>query len=338
MNKIYRVIWSHVRRCYVAVHEGASAHGNTASSRARPTSAVNDAISCQRPAAFALTATAALFLHAGSVFAADLPKGGEIVAGSGSISQAGTTMTITQDTAKMAANWESFSIGQDYAVHFVQPSASAVALNRVIGSDVSVIQGALRANGQVFLLNPNGVLFTPSAQVDTGSLVASTLELANEDFLAGNYRFQGGSSSSVVNQGSITAAEGGTVALIAAKIENTGSILAQQGRVLLGAGSQVTLDLGGPVKLQVEQSAVDALISNGGAIQADGGTVLLTAKAAQDLASTVINSDGIIEARTLDTGEQGEIVLLGEQGTVEVAGSIDVSSASGQGGKAARRS
>ena len=97
----------------------------------------------------------------------------------------------------MAIDWQSFSIGKGNTVNFVQPSASAVALNRVLGSDVSVIQGALNANGQVFLINPNGVLFSPSAQVNVGSLVASTLSISNADFMAGNYRFEGSSSNAI---------------------------------------------------------------------------------------------------------------------------------------------
>src|SRR5690606_12824525 len=225
-----------------------------------------------------------------------------------------------------------FSIGKNNSVTFHQPSASAVALNRVLGPDVSVIQGALNANGQVFLVNPNGVLFTPTAQVNVGGLVASALHLSKEDLPAGNYRFEGDSGNPVINRGSINAAHGGTIALIAANIENTGNITAQGGNVLLGAGSKVTLDLGGPVKLEVEEGALDALVKNGGAIRADGGTILLTAKAAEDLASTVINNDGIIEAQSLVAGERGEIVLLGENGAVDVAGTLDVSGE--RGGKA----
>jgi hypothetical protein len=115
--------------------------------------------------------------------------------------------------------------------------------------------------------------------------------------------------------------------LIAARIENTGSIEAPQGNVLMGAGKTVTLDLGGPVKLQVDEGALNALIEQGGAIRADGGLVYLTAKAAGDLASAVINHTGIAEAKSLTTGENGEIFLMGdmERGTVNVAGTLDAS-------------
>jgi filamentous hemagglutinin family protein len=307
MNHTYRLIWSDVHQVFVAVAEIARARGKRASS--------------------AVIASSLIAVLPAPTFAADLPTGGQIVAGQGTITQSGTTMTITQSTDKLAANWQSFSIGRGHAVNFVQPSSSAVALNRVLGSDVSVIQGALTANGQVFLVNPNGVLFTPTAQVNVGSLIASTQQISTEDFMAGRYRFSGASDATIRNEGQITAASGGTVALIAARIENTGAIEAPQGNVLMGAGKTVTLDLGGPVKLQVDEGALNALIEQGGAIKADGGLVYLTAKAAGDLASAVINHTGITEAKRLATGENGEIFLMGDMahGTVNVAGTLDAS-------------
>ncbi len=262
---------------------------------------------------------------------AALPTGGSVEAGSGSISQNGNAMTINQGSDRLAINWNSFSIGAGNSVTFNQPNSSSVALNRVLGSEVSVIQGALNANGQVFLVNPNGVLFSPTAQVNVGSIVASTLNISAADFMAGNYRFEGHSSNAIINQGNIQAANGGSIALIAAQIINTGNLTANGGNVLLGAGSRVTLDLGGPVKLDVEEAAIDALIEQGGTIRADGGRIYLTAKAAGDLARTVINHTGITEARTLSTGDKGEIVLLGDMDNdrIQVAGTLDASAPHG---------
>lgn len=269
-----------------------------------------------------------------SAIASGLPTAGQVIAGSGSISESGNTLTVTQTSATMAADWQSFSIDQGNTVNFVQPSASAVALNRVMGADVSVIQGALNANGQVFLVNPNGVLFTPTAQVNVGALVASSLELSTEDFLAGNYRFSGNSTAGVINQGDIKTTAGGMVALIAARIENTGSITAPEGKVLMGAGRKVRLDLGGPVKIQVEEGALNTLIEQGGAIRADGGLVYLTAKAAGDLASSVINHTGLTQARGIATNQQGEIYLMGDmvQGSLQVAGTLDAAAHEGKAG------
>ena len=317
MNHTYRVIWNDALGAWQAIGECGPARGKTKSKRLRVLALVIGALAIP-----------------GGIEAAELPAGGEITAGMGLMHQSGSNLTITQDSSRLAIDWQSFSIGEGASVRFNQPSSDAVALNRVLGSDVSVIQGALDANGQVFLINPNGVLFTSTARVNAGGLVSSTLDLSKEDFLAGRYRFDGESENRVINRGSITTANGGTVALLAAKVENTGRIVAPQGQVMLGAGNTVTLDLGGPARLQVEQGAVDALIENGGAIRADGGTVLLTAKAAEDVAGMVINNTGILEARTSAIGEDGSIVLLGERGTVAVAGSIDVSAGAGAGGKA----
>ena len=322
MNRFFRVIWNSALGLWQAVSEIAHARGKGRS---------------VTTAASSVVAGILVFSH-GVAFAAPLPESGSISAGQGSISQSGTTMNIVQGSDKLIVDWKSFSIDQGHTVNFLQPSATSVALNRVWGSDVSEIRGALNANGMVFLLNPNGVLFSSSAQVNVGGLVASTLALGNNDFLAGNYRFTGTSSNAIINEGSIKAIGNGdgkgTIALIAARISNAGELYAKGGNVLLGAGDDVLLDLGGPVKLEVERGAVDALIANGGAIRADGGTVLLTAKGAGDLAGTVINNSGIIEARTLETGESGKILLLGdmENDRIEVAGTLDASAPAGGNG------
>jgi large exoprotein involved in heme utilization and adhesion len=118
----------------------------------------------------------------------------------------------------------------------------------VLGSNASVIAGKLNANGKVFLVNPAGVLFSPGASVNVGSLVASTLGISDKDFLAGNYHFvavPGRPGGSVVNQGSIRAAAGGTVAMLGAQVNNSGTVSAKLGTVALGAGGDITLDFAG---------------------------------------------------------------------------------------------
>ncbi len=134
------------------------------------------------------------------------PAGGRVVAGDASIAQSGTATTIRQSTDRVAIDWQSFGIAANESVRFLQPSSSSIALNRILGQDPSVILGSLSANGQVFLLNPNGVLFGRGAQVDVGGLVASTLNLTNENFMAGRYAFdRAGATGGVVNQGGIRA-------------------------------------------------------------------------------------------------------------------------------------
>jgi filamentous hemagglutinin family protein len=293
LNNVYRIVWNAARAAWQVVGEIGSRRGKTRDRKERPVAATSSRI----------LLAGGLLLAGPAVLAMDLPTGGQVTVGSGRIDTSQNAMTITQDSDRLAINWEQFSIGENASVQFLQPTETAIALNRVLGSDVSTIQGALTANGRVFLINPNGVLFSESAMVDVGGLVASTLGISDEDFANGRFVFEGDSAAAVVNRGSL-AADGGFVALVAARVENVGTITADDGSVLMGAGSRVRLDLGGPVKIEVEEAALDALIEQGGAIRADGGTVLLTAKAAGDLTNTVINHTGISEARTLEYGCQ----------------------------------
>ncbi|MBW8302838.1 MAG: filamentous hemagglutinin N-terminal domain-containing protein, partial [Brevundimonas sp.] len=173
-----------------------------------------------------------------------LPTGGSVTAGGATITTGPGTMTVNQSTQNTAINWQSFSIGQGGSVVFVQPNSSAVALNRVLGPDASAIFGSLTSNGQVFLINPNGVLFGQGSQVNVGGLVASTLDMTDADFMAGNYRFSGGGGGAVLNQGTIIA-NGGYVALLGGHVSNEGLIQASLGTIALASGEAITLDVAG---------------------------------------------------------------------------------------------
>ncbi|WP_454254207.1 two-partner secretion domain-containing protein [Pseudomonas sp. Marseille-Q8238] len=280
---------------------------------------------------------AAALLLPGLALAADLPSGGNIVSGSGQIgSPNGNQLTIDQGSNKLAINWQSFDIGAGHKVTFNQPGTDAIALNRVLGADGSKIMGQLDANGRVFIVNPNGVLFGQGASVNVGGLVASTLDLSVSDFEAGNYQFKGdGSNAAVVNQGTLKAADGGSIAMLGGTVSNNGVIVANQGTVALAAGNKVTLDFAGDglLNVQVDEALIDALVENHQLIRADGGQVLLTANAGEAVLKTVANNTGVIEARTL--GEKdGKIVLLGDfaGGTVIVAGTLDASAPNGGNG------
>jgi|TARA_B110001469_G_scaffold55681_1_gene53696 filamentous hemagglutinin family protein len=257
-----------------------------------------------------------------------LPTQGLITDGSASINQSSAALTINQTSDSLSIDWNSYSIGTDHQVTYNQPSSSSTVLNRVTGGQASSILGQINANGRVFLVNPNGIVFAPGAQVDVGSLVASTLDvsLQGTDFV-----FEGASSAGISNAGVISAAKGGTIGLIAARLENTGTLSAPAGSVVLGAGSRVRLNMGGLVSLEVEQGALDALINQGGAIHADGGLIYLGAKAANAVAQTVINHTGITRARTLATGQDGNIYLMGDMGhdQINVAGHLDASAPEG---------
>ncbi len=188
----------------------------------------------------------------------------------------GNSLSVNQKVDKLIANWDSFSVAAGERVIFNQPSSSSIALNRVIGTKASDIQGRIDANGQVFLVNPNGVLFGRGAQVNVGGLVASTLDITDAEFNGNSsrYRFTGPSTNGVLNQGgAITAAEGGSIALLGAQVDNRGTVLAQMGGVGLGAGSDLTLNFDGNklLDIRVDAGVANALASNGGLLKADGG-------------------------------------------------------------------
>lgn len=277
--------------------------------------------------------TLALALGLSAAHAA--PVGGVVAAGTANIATSGARTTITQSSRNAVINWQGFGIAAGEAVRFRQPDANSVALNRVVGSDPSAIFGNLSANGKVFLVNPNGVLFGSGASVNVGGLVASTLDVGTGDFMAGRYAFAGGSRAAVANHGAIDAA-GGYVALVGANVLNQGSIEARGGSVALVGGRAVTLDVLGDnlLHVSVDRGAVNALVRNGGFIQADGGQVLLTTQAAANLLSTAVNNTGVIQARTLSM-QGGTIKLMGDMGNgvVTVAGTLDASApAGGHGG------
>lgn len=263
-----------------------------------------------------------------------LPTGGVVAAGSANISSAAKGSTITQTSQSAVINWDSFNIAGTETVRFLQPSSSSVILNRVLGSDPSSILGNLTANGIVFLVNPNGVLFGRGASVNVGGLVAATLNISDSDFMAGSYRFNNAGSGSIVNQGLIRS-DGAYVALLGASVSNEGVILARLGTVALVAGKAITLDLAGDglLNVTVNQSTLNALAENGGLIQADGGHVLLSTQAVGSVLAGAVNNTGVIQAQTIEN-HSGTIRLLAsmQTGTVNVSGAMDASAPSAGGG------
>jgi filamentous hemagglutinin family protein len=162
------------------------------------------------------------------------PGGQQVVAGNATFLQQGNVLSIT-NTPGTIINWQNFSIGQGEITRFIQQSSSSAVLNRVVGQDPSRILGALQSNGRVFLINPNGIVFGQGAQVNVNGLVASTLNISNEDFLNGRMHFAG-DGGAIRNAGTITTPSGGRIYLVAPNIENTGIINAPNGDVLLAAG------------------------------------------------------------------------------------------------------
>ncbi|MBF0097332.1 MAG: filamentous hemagglutinin N-terminal domain-containing protein [Magnetococcales bacterium] len=271
----------------------------------------------------ALVASWSPALQAGAPAANALPTGGQIVAGQGAIKQAGAAMTVTQNSPAMIANWQSFNIGQSASVQFIQPSASAVALNQVLSADPSRIYGKMSANGQVFLVNPNGVYFGPSARVDVGGLTASALNLNNADFLAGQYNFSGGGGA-VTNLGELAAREGGFVSLVGGSVDNAGVIRADGGQVALAAGKEARLNLtpNGLIGVKVDTAGEGARVSNSGVVIADGGRVWMTAKTAAPALTAAVNQSGVVRANSL-ANKNGEVWIEGNGGAVRLSGSTE---------------
>ena len=258
--------------------------------------------------------------------AAANPLGSQVVGGSATVQGQGTsTVTVTQSSANAIINWNTFNIGAGEKTQFIQPGASSVILNRVTGDlGPSQIYGTITANGRVFLVNPDGILFGSTAKIDAAGFLASTNDITNDNLMAGRYVFNlpGRLDASVVNLGTITARSGGFAALVAPGVRNSGTIVATLGKVGLASGNGFTLDLygdqlinlavGDQVAASVKDVAtgktLDALVRNDGVIKADGGRVELTAVAARQVVDSVINNTGIIEANTV--GQKAGMIVL----------------------------
>ncbi len=232
------------------------------------------------------------------------PTNPVVVNGAAQFTTVGNLLSIT-NTPNAIINWGSFSIGANEITRFIQQSASSAVLNRVVGQNPSSILGALQSNGRVFLINPNGIVFGAGSQINVGGLVASTLNLSNEDFLAGRMRFTGGSlantGKSVINQGDITTSSGGNVYLIGNAVTNNGIITSPKGEVILAAGTSVELVNPGTPDLRVEIVAPDNQAINLGSIVAESGRIGIYAG--------LINQANTLNANSVVVGENGRITL-----------------------------
>ncbi|WP_126655866.1 filamentous hemagglutinin N-terminal domain-containing protein, partial [Escherichia coli] len=334
MNRIYKLKFDKRRNELVVVSEITTGVGN-----AKATGSVEGEKSPRRGVrAMALSLLSGMMIMAHPAMSANLPTGGQIVAGSGSIqTPSGNQMNIHQNSQNMVANWNSFDIGKGNTVQFDQPSSSAVALNRVVGGGESQIMGNLKANGQVFLVNPNGVLFGEGASVSTSGFVASTRDIKNDDFMNRRYTFSGGqkAGAAIVNQGELTTNAGGYIVLAADRVSNSGTIRTPGGKTVLAASERITLQLdnGGLMSVQVTGDVVNALVENRGLVSARDGQVYLTALGRGMLMNTVLNVSGVVEASGMHR-QDGNIVLDGgDSGVVHLSGTLQADNASGQGGK-----
>lgn len=261
--------------------------------------------------------------------AAANPEGGTVVGGSATLSADGKVTTIDQSSDRVIIDWRTFDIEVGETTRFNQPGADSIALNRVLDNTPSRILGTLSANGQVWLVNPAGVMFGPNAKVDVNSLVVTTADIANDDFLKGADPFDFSipatdPAAAIINEGGISIGDYGLAALVAPHVRNDGLIVGRAATVVLAGAETFTVDLYGDNVLTFAATGTLAktlrttgpVIENAGTIDVGGGTVLLTATAAAGLVEGAINIDGITEAaRIRDDG--GRIVLDG--GTLSTA-------------------
>jgi len=221
-------------------------------------------------------------------------------------------MSIIQSTPSAVINWSSFDVGPNAQVNFIQPSANSSVLNRITDVNPSQIYGQIKSNGQVFLSNPNGFYFSPTASVDVGAFTASTLGLSDDDFLAGRWTLaRNGAKGSIVNDGTISSALGSYVALLAPEVRNSGVVVAKLGTVVMASGEAITLNVEGASSLAgitTTPSTIATLISNEQAVRAPGGQILLSASALNQLQAGVINNSGTLEANSITT-LGGKIIL-----------------------------
>ncbi len=273
-----------------------------------------------------LLLSGAALVSVGAGLAVANPLGGVVVGGSATIQNPGPgSVTINQSSQNAIINWQTFNIGRGETTTFNQPNSASIALNRVIGGQgPSFLDGTLTANGRVFIVNGDGILFGPNSSINTAGFLATTNNIRDADFMAGRYNFNipGNPNASIVNLGSITATSGGFAALVAPGVRNSGTITATLGTVSLAAGNAFTLDFYGDrlitlaVNDQIASQVIDvatgqplrSLVHNEGRLSANGGRVELTAAAARAVVDSVINNRGVIEANSIGT-RNGMIVL-----------------------------
>ncbi len=262
------------------------------------------------------------------------PTGGQVAAGQASIGGNSTLTLISQQSQNAVINWQSYNIGSAQTVQYQQPNAQGFTLNRVISAQPSQIAGHIMANGQIAIVNQSGVVFYRGATVDTAGLVVSASGITNQDFMAGRLVFSQAPNpgAKISNAGNITIAQAGLAAIVAPQVQNSGTISAQLGRVVLGGAASFALDMNGDglvalnvtgevTQVNLGGQKIAALVTNIGTILAPGGTVVLTAAAADGLVQKIISAGGSIAAPTVGN-EAGRVLVSGIGGDVEIDGTV----------------
>ena len=255
--------------------------------------------------------------------ASQLPTGSALMGGQVSVRQAGQIMSINQTTPQAALSWNSFNVGSAATVNITQPSSSSILLNQVLSNNPTQIFGHINANGQVFLTNPSGIYFSPSASVIAGGLVATTNTLSVSDFMAAVTTFTSqGMSAKLVNDGSLQSGLGGYIALLAPTVRNNGVIIARMGTVVLAAGNQYILQFIGNYlnSISVTPATIATLVTNGNAVYAPGGLIILSAQGVHQIQSGIVGNSGLLDATGMISN--GGVIRLTASQAINAGGSI----------------
>lgn len=267
-----------------------------------------------------------LTTYTGATYASTqgLPKHQETVSGTVTFTTTADKMTIDQTTPTTQINWESFDIGKNKEVEFKQPDENSVAYNRVIGGNASQIQGKLKANGKVYLANPNGVIITKEAEINVAGLFATTkdLEQISEkgNGNSNSYQFTRKTKEGQVvkNQGKIKAKD--FVVLNGDEVINEGEIDATNGKVYLSSGYNFTFTLSDSgISVALEDNTVQGIVKNEGSIKA--GEITLSAKGRNQVLDSLVMNNGVLEA-TKVSSKNGKVVLSADN--VELNNESDI--------------
>lgn len=256
------------------------------------------------------------------------PEGGTVVRGEATISRGAGRTVIRQSSNRAVIDWKGFDVGQGEKVVFDQRGRSSATLNRIGAARPSTIKGAIEAPGTVVLQNGPGVIFTETARIDAGGLVATSQRIDPECFVrGGDLRIGGGErpGARVANHGEITVGEAGLAALVGGDVENAGTIAATKGTVVLASGARTTIDFSGDGMIRfAAEGGGSRGVSNTGLIDAGDGRVVLSADSAARALDAAINTTGMIRATSQAEGGRIEIVGRGA-GKVRIGGVLDAS-------------
>lgn|GEM_PF-949564 len=233
------------------------------------------------------------------------PDGAQIISGQVTIDTATKGVTNISNSPNAIIQWQNFNIDQNEITRFLQQNSQSAVLNRIIGENPSQILGQLVSNGKVFLINPNGIVFGANSVVDTQGLIASSLNLRDEDFLKGNYHFLAGSKTGdIVNEGIIRAGKDGNIVLIAPGIKNNGIIKSEGGKITLAAGQEITLTSLDDPDIRFAIQAPSNSVLNLGKLLTEGGSV--------NVFASTIKHQGEINADSVEVDAQGHIKLVAQ--------------------------